>query len=139
MAEGGKVMAEKALEKVEPRTHVERVESERTAVVFAPRCDILDTPDEVIVYADMPGVEPQDVDVRFDRGELVIQGTCPDRHAEVNYLTSEYEIGNFYRAITIGEEIDAEKITAEVKHGVLTVHLPKSETVKPKRIAVKGD
>jgi HSP20 family protein len=132
-------MAEKALEKVEPRTSAVRAETEREPIVFTPRCDILDTPDEVIVYADMPGVEPQDVDVRFERGELVIQGTCPDRHAGVNYLTSEYEIGNFYRAITIGEEIDAERITAEVKHGVLTVHLPKSETVKPKRIVVKGD
>jgi HSP20 family protein len=131
-------MAENALVKKEQRTDLTTPEPVRAAVTFTPRCDILDTPDELVVYADLPGVEPKDVDVRFERGELVIHGICAPRQEGVDYLTCEYDVGDFYRAFTVGEEIDADKIAAEVKQGVLTVHLPKSETVRPKRIAVKG-
>ncbi len=132
-------MAENALVKKEQRTDLTTPELVRAAVTFTPRCDILDTPDELVVYADLPGVDPKDVDVRFERGELVIHGICAPRQEGVDYLTCEYDVGDFYRAFTVGEEIDADKITAEVKQGVLTVHLPKSETVRPKRIAVKGE
>jgi HSP20 family protein len=108
-------------------------------VQFTPRVDILETADELTLLADMPGVKPEDADIRFENGELVIHGRCQPRHERASFLLSEYGVGDFYRAFTITQDVDADKISAEMKQGVLTVHLPKAEKVKPKRISVKGE
>jgi len=108
-------------------------------VYFTPRVDILETDDALELFADMPGVKPQDTDVRFENGELTLHGRCTPRHQGVNYLYGEYGVGDFYRTFSISHDIDADKITAEIKCGVLKVTLPKSEAVKPKRITVKGE
>jgi HSP20 family protein len=111
-----------------------------TTVLYSPRCDILETEDEFLLFADLPGVGPGDVDVRYDNGTLTIQGKCaPRQQGSAAYLACEYGIGDFYRDFAVNDSIDSEKITAELKQGVLTVHLPKTETVKPKRIAVKTE
>jgi HSP20 family protein len=106
---------------------------------YTPRVDIMGTEEETLLLADVPGVRPEDVDVRFENGELIIDGRCAPRHQGANYLLSEYGVGDFYRAFTISEQIDWQKISAELKNGVLTVHLPKAETVKPRKITVKGE
>jgi HSP20 family protein len=106
---------------------------------YTPRVDIMESEEESLLLADLPGVRPEDVDVHFDNGELIIDGRCAPRHEGANYLLSEYGVGDFYRAFSISEQIDWQKISAELKNGVLTVHLPKAETVKPKKIAVKGE
>jgi len=106
---------------------------------FTPRVDIMETEEESQLLADLPGVKPEEVDVRFDNGELIIDGRCAPRHQGANYLLSEYGVGDFYRAFTISEQIDWPKISAELKNGVLTVRLPKAETAKPRKIAVKGE
>jgi HSP20 family protein len=93
----------------------------------------------LILYADMPGVGSQDPDVRFENGELIVQGHYRPRQQELEYLECEYGIGDFYRAFTISEVADANKISAELKQGVLTVHLPKTEAAKPRRTAVNGE
>jgi HSP20 family molecular chaperone IbpA len=107
------------------------------SVYFTPRVDILETDNEILLFADMPGVRPEDADVRFENGELILHGHCAQRHEGVNYLAAEYGVGDFYRVFTISADIDAGKIAAELKNGVLTIQLPKSEAVKPKKIAVK--
>jgi HSP20 family protein len=104
---------------------------------FTPRVDIMGTEEESLLLADLPGVKPEDVDVRFENGELIIDGRCAPRHHGANYLLSEYGVGDFYRAFTISEHIDWQKISAELNNGVLTVHLPKAESVKPRKITVK--
>jgi HSP20 family protein len=60
------------------------------------------------------------------------------RREKINFLYGEYGIGDFFRTFTIGETIDADKISAELKDGVLTLHLPKTEAVKPRRIEVQS-
>ncbi len=133
-------MAKNALVKKEDkRTELATPERTRGAVTYTPRCDIFETEDELLLCADLPGVEPGDVDVRYENGKLTIYGKCAPRQEGVNYLGYEYGVGDYYRAFTIGEAIDSDKIAAELKHGVLTVHLPKTEAVKPKRIAVKAE
>src|SRR5262249_44943420 len=107
-------------------------------VTYTPRVDIYETDNELVLTADLPGVKPEDADVRFQNSELVIQGHCAPRQPDADYLLCEYGVGDFYRAFTIGEQLDSEKITAELRHGVLTVHLPKAEAAKPKKISVKG-
>lgn len=108
------------------------------SLTYTPRVDILESENELLLIADLPGVKPGDVDIRFENGELSLHGHCAPRQNGVEYLLSEYGVGDFYRAFTISTDVDADKIAAELKNGVLTVHLPKSEKIKPKRIAVKG-
>ena len=120
-----------------------RIELDKPAaplgLCFTPRVDIVETDEESLLLADLPGVKPEDVDVRFDNGELIIDGRCAPRGQGATCLLSEYGVGDFYRAFSISEHIDWQKISAELKNGVLTVHLPKAATVKPKKITVKGE
>lgn len=104
---------------------------------YSPRFDIWENNDEMILYGDLPGVMPEDLDVRFENPVLTIHGRVRPRHKDIKFLHGEYGIGDFHRTFTIGEAIDTERISAELKNGVVTVHLPKSEKVKPRRIEVK--
>jgi HSP20 family protein len=132
-------MARNALATREKQSELTTPERTYSTVSFTPRVDILENQDELVLLADVPGVQPGDVDIRFENGELVIHGRCQSRQENINYLAREYDIGDYYRAFTIGEALDADRISAELKHGVLTVHLPKSEAAKPKRITVKAE
>jgi HSP20 family protein len=78
------------------------------------------------------------VDVSFEKGELSLYGKVQPRQAPAEYLEEEYGVGDFYRFFAIAPEIDSDKISAEYREGVLTVHLPKQERVKPKQITVKA-
>jgi HSP20 family protein len=120
------------------RANETRPERMRGGVYFTPRVDIVETEHELALYADLPGVRPEDVDLRYEQGELMLQARCQPRHPERGHLLSEYEVGDFYRAFAIGEAIDASKISAEFKNGVLTVHLPKMERARPRQITVHG-
>ena len=105
--------------------------------VYTPRFDIAETEDELFLYGDLPGVEPDDLDIRFEDRELAVHGKVAPRHADKQHLRGEYGVGDFHRTFSVGESIDANGISAELKNGVLTIRLPKSEAVKPKRIEVK--
>jgi len=132
------IMAQTTLTKRDKKELATREEIRDTAATFTPRCDIAETDDELLLFADVPGVDANDVDVRYENGELTVYGKCASRQQGDNYLGYEYGVGDFYRAFTIHEAIDADKIAAELKNGVLTVRLPKSEAVKPRKIAVKA-
>lgn len=113
--------------------------SERTrgGVAFQPRVDIFETEKELTLVADVPGVRPEDVELRYENGELILHARAQLRHAGKTALLAEYEVGDFYRAFTIDESIDSTKIEGECKNGVLTVHLPKMEARRPRQIQVK--
>ena len=113
-------------------------EATRGDIYYTPPVDIYESGDEVALQCDMPGVKPQDVDVRFEKGELSLCGKVQPRQAPADYLAEEYGVGDFYRTFAIAPETDADKISADYRDGVLTVHLPKQERVKPKRIAVQA-
>ncbi len=108
------------------------------ATCFSPRFDIWETDDELILMGDLPGVSADDLDVRFEDRELTVRGKVSARHEGIEYLHSEYGIGDFYRSFSVGESIAGEQIWAELKNGVVTIHLPKSEHVKPRRIEIKS-
>jgi len=131
-------MSTNALTKNKPSQEVTPTVMERQTVTFTPRVDILENQDEFVVLADLPGVLPEDLDVRFEKGELTIEGRCQPRQRDVEFVAEEYGVGNFYRSFSVGEAIDTDRIEAELKLGVLTLHLPKSEAVKPKRIMIKN-
>jgi HSP20 family protein len=127
-------MAETALQKEPGQTLPAEV---TRGVTYTPRVDILETEEELLLLADLPGVKEGDVDIRFENGELTLHA----RRAPVKMAGAvlwEIEIGDFFRAFRISEQIDAEKIWAELKNGVLTLHLPKVEAAKPRKITVRG-
>jgi HSP20 family molecular chaperone IbpA len=106
---------------------------------FTPRVDILETDTELTLFADLPGVRSEDVDLRYDNGELILHARVQPRAVGGTRLLSEYEVGDFYRAFSIHESIDSKQIAAECKNGVLTVHLPKVEAAQPRQISVRAN
>jgi HSP20 family protein len=116
-----------------------RPEATRGGVFFTPRVDIVETDSELTLFAEVPGVRPDDVDLRYEKGELLLHARVQPRGQRRTALLQEYEEGDFFRAFTIHESIDAGRISAECKNGILTVHLPKVEAVRPRQIAVRGE
>jgi HSP20 family protein len=119
------------------RAEAAHPEATRGGFYFTPRVDILETDKELTLFAEVPGVKPDDVNLRYENGELLLHGRVQPRSQGKNLLLQEYEEGDFYRAFSIHESIDAGRISAECKNGVLTVHLPKVAAAQPKQIAVK--
>ena len=120
------------------RADLARPEATRGGVYFTPRVDIFENDKELTLFAEVPGVRPEDVNLRYENGELLLHGRIQPRPENKTPLLQEYEDGDFYRAFTIHESIDAGRIAAECKNGVLTVHLPKVEAVRPRQITVQG-
>ena len=114
----------------------ERVQGGR---VYLPAVDIVEQTDKLVLLADMPGVKAEDVSVNYERGLLTIHGkVAPRQDAKAtNFLSRGYGVGDFARSFQIGEGIDAGRIEAEIKDGVLTLHLPKKAEVMPRKIAVR--
>ena len=113
-------------------------EMTRSAQCYRPMVDIVEDAQELRILADMPGVSSEAIDIDFEDGALTILGRVPNRRGEnVKYLWEEYGVGDFYRVFQIGETIDAGRISADYAEGVLTVHLPKVEAVKPRKITVQ--
>jgi HSP20 family molecular chaperone IbpA len=106
---------------------------------FTPRVDILETDKELLLFAEMPGVRSEDVDLRYENGELVLHGKVAPNLGNRPMLLQEYEEGDYYRVFRIDETIDPTKIEAECKNGVLTVHLPKVEAARPRQVKVRGE
>ena len=100
--------------------------------------DILETEDELLLFADLPGVKEDDVDIRFENGELTLHARRAPANVGQGQWLWENETGDYFRAFRISEEVDSSKIWAELKNGVLTLHLPKVEAVKPRKITVRG-
>ena|SRR5579871_818106 len=104
-------------------------DSQERSGAIHPRVDVLETENEFLVLADMPGTKPEEVDIRFEQGELSVHG----RRA-----TRKDEFASYHRTFALSDTIAADKISAELKTGVLTIRLPKVESVKPKKIVVNG-
>lgn len=132
-------MAEMTTVPQKDRAEQARPEATRGGVHFVPHVDIYETENELLLFADVPGVRPEDVDLHYENGELVLHARVRPRSHQGNALLREYDEGDFYRAFSIHESIDASKIEANCKSGVLTVRLPKVEAIKPRQIKVSGD
>ena len=129
-------MAEKTVPSVqEERTPDRREETREHERYITPPVDIFETKDGLAVVADLPGVEQNGLDVRVTDGILTLQGRTAHL-APGTPIEREYELLHFYRQFELPEEVDAEKIAAELTHGVLTLRLPKKEKAKPRKIEV---
>ena len=105
---------------------------------WVPSVDIKEAADKFIIYADIPGVKPEDIDVSMDAGVLTVRGK---KESEVKtekegYKRVERSAGSFYRRFSLPDSANDEAINAKCKLGVLEIVIPKKEAVKPKRINV---
>ena len=128
------------LGEMEKRQVVES-ETERTRdrLAFVPRADIYGTDNEIVVVADMPGVDENSVDITLENNVLTINGYVePEQPGERSLTYAEYQVGDYQRAFTLSDQIDREGIEATVKDGVLRLHLPKITEAKVKKIAIKA-
>ena len=116
------------------------VERTRTTRVYTPYVDILERKDDIVVIADMPGVDEKSVDVTLEKNVLTIYGkvepSIPGNH---RLVAAEYSIGDYQRVFTLTDEIDREGIQASVKNGELRLVLPKAEKMKTRKIEVKAE
>jgi len=128
-----------AMEVKQNDTEIEQTEPTRGGRHYRPNVDIVERPNELTVFADMPGVQSDDLDINFENGELSIYGKVqPRQQADATFLMQEYGTGDFFRTFRVSEAIDATKISAEYNHGVLTLHLPKVEAIQPRKITVRA-
>jgi HSP20 family molecular chaperone IbpA len=104
---------------------------------YRPNVDIYELADQLVVQADVPGAQNNRIDIQFEDGALTIHARVPARQeSQGSYLRQEYGVGDFYRTFRVSEQIDASRISAEYAGGVLTLHLPKIEAAKPRKIKV---
>ncbi len=106
---------------------------------WTPACDVFEDGEEVVVRVELAGVDPKNVDIRFENGVLTLKGdrTLEQEDKRDNYHRIELAYGTFTRSFSLPGTVDVDKIRAESKNGVLAIHLPKKPEAKPKAIQVK--
>ena len=111
---------------------------EELGAAFYPPVDIYEDPEGVTITAELPGVEASEVDLRVENNVLTLRGErrLAREESKQSYRRVERSYGSFARSFTLPPVVDAEKVKAEAKDGLLTIHLPKREESKPKTIKV---
>jgi HSP20 family protein len=113
-------------------------ETEVSTRSWAPPVDIYETEDAIVLKAELPGIDPKDVEVRVEDNTLYLKGerNYEKEVKEQNYHRIERSYGSFARSFSLPNSIDAEKVKAEYKDGLLTLTMPKREETKPKTIKI---
>ena len=116
----------------------DRDESSVVTSQWAPRVDIKEEANRFVIYADLPGVDPQDIEVQMDKGILSIKG---ERKSETSESTERYSrierrYGSFHRRFALPDSADPDGIEASGDHGVLQITIPKRPETTPRRIPV---
>ncbi len=116
------------------------VEPTRATRLYTPTVDIVEHKEDIVMFADMPGVDETSVDITLEKDLLTIYGKVEPEVPENHRLAiSEYGVGDYKRTFTVSSEIDRDKIQASVKDGVLKLVLPKAEGAKTRKIQVTGN
>jgi len=117
---------------------LERRGEESSLTAWAPAVDIYETEQELVVKADVPDVDPKDLDIRVENNILTIRGErkFEKKVSEESYLRVERAYGSFARSFTLANTVNSDAIKAEYQSGVLTMTIPKKEEAKPKQIKV---
>jgi HSP20 family protein len=116
----------------------ERHNQESSLSTWAPAVDIYETEHELVVKADLPDVDPKDLDIRVENNVLTLRGErkFEKKVNEDNYLRVERTYGSFSRSFSLSNTVNAEAIKADYQNGVLSLSIPKREEAKPKQIKV---
>lgn len=107
-------------------------------VTITPRVDVYENANELLLLADVPGVNKEGISIQLDKGQLTIEASRAEEKTG-SPLVAEYRAIDYARVFTIPQGIDASKIDAQLSGGVLRLRLPKSEALKPRRIEVRAN
>lgn len=110
---------------------------------WVPAIDVVERRDAYLIALEIPGVDPATIDVSFEQNVLTIRGTKSlgfelDKDSELRVYAAERVTGAFERSVRLPEFVDGENITAESRHGVLFLTVPKAQAARAKKIAIKG-
>jgi HSP20 family molecular chaperone IbpA len=109
-------------------------------VVFTPPIDIFETPDGLVLQADLPGVAPDSIELQVQDNKLSLFGRVTSSiPADARLIHQEYQVGHFLRSFILSDEVDHERITAKLNQGVLEVVLPRLPKPEPRRIQIQID
>ncbi len=104
--------------------------------VWAPPVDIFDLGDRLVIYADLPGVDRESIDVTLEGDTLTLRAERKAYPEEADYLCCERTSGTYRRVIQIPMEVDAQNIEAHYEDGILKITLPKAPELKPRKISI---
>lgn len=136
MAMNAEMQAQQATKQEATESGVEQTRDRR---VFVPRVDIYESGDDLILVADMPGVDENNVDITLEQDRLTIVGQVdPVTPNGYTLAYAEYAEGDYRRTFTLSNEIDRDHIEATMSNGVLRLRLPKAAPAKARKIAVKA-
>ena len=126
------------MSRAQSRNHKTEDNSDVVTSDWAPAIDIKEEDDKYMLIADIPGVDPKDIDIHMENGLLTIKG---ERNSELKtehtgFKRIERKHGGFYRRFSMPEGVNPEGINAKSNNGVLTVSIPKQEAIKPRKITV---
>src|SRR6266581_7896589 len=110
----------------------------RGARPWSPSVDIYETENDLVLKADLPDVKLEDIEVRVENETLTLKGERKFEESDGSYHRIERHYGTFVRSFTVPATVDAEKVKAEFKNGVLTVTLPKKEAAKPRQVKIEA-
>lgn len=113
----------------------ERVSQRRFVL---PRVDLFENDDELLLVADLPGVNKDNLTVEVNEGVLSLEGRRAEPPKNANVVGAEFVGADFSRRFTLPDGVDVEMIAAELENGVLTLRLPKAAALKPRQIPVKS-
>jgi HSP20 family protein len=130
-------MSPQELQVQQKREVEKKQESTVPARIFTPNADIYEGEDALTVVLEMPGVAKSNVDINVEAGVLTIEGRLDFSNYEgMQPVYTEYNIGHYRRSFSLSNKIDQDRISADMKDGVVTVKLPKAEEAKPRKIAI---
>lgn len=118
--------------------HGNVAEGSTATAEWAPAVDIKEEADKFVIHADIPGVKPEEINVNMEDGVLTIKGEkkTEAKTDEEGYKRVERTYGSFYRRFSLPDTANSDAISAQSKHGVLEIIIPKREAVQPKKIQV---
>ena len=109
---------------------------------WLPAIDVIEQKDSYLMYAELPGVDPPQIDITFEQNVLTVRGTKPStvqasNDGELRVFAAERVTGSFERSIRLPEFVDGDHIAAEFNNGLLKIQVPKAQAAQPRRIEVK--
>ncbi len=108
------------------------------AAVWTPALDLFETPADLVLMVDLPGVDPASIDLSLTGNVLSLRGEKPAPEVAGGHpRTKERPLGSFHRQVTLTEAVDFDRVHAEAKDGVLTVRLPKQDAARPRTIPIQ--